>query len=175
MMESNDPASPDLVYCNLTKRLFDRNIQINYGPINKAKGSVWFEVVKDDYGSVYNQNPRKIDFTKININVGNAIDNHTKQFTAPIEGWYQFFASGRAYKRQAYIRIDTVRNTGRTENEFMYKGEPTRSYYRDSNSFRTTMFTRYLEVGERIEVFEYGYMFPALPPFRLIGYSVPKE
>ena len=170
IIESNNPTIPELVYCNLTKKLFDSNIQINYGAINIGKENVWFEVVKDNYNGCYGQGNRKIDFSKININVGNAIDNITKQFTAPIEEWYQFFTSGRAYYYNSYIRIDTIRNTGLTENEYMYKGE---AYGNHKDSFLTTMFTRYLEVGERIVIREYGYKFPAVPPFRFVGYSVP--
>ena len=35
MLRLNDPATPELVYCNFTKRLFDPDIQINYGPMRK--------------------------------------------------------------------------------------------------------------------------------------------
>ena len=78
MLESNNPARSELVYCNLTKRLFDPDIQIKYGELGK-KEIVWFEVVKDDYNRYYSVNPRKIDFSKININIGNAINNTSKQ------------------------------------------------------------------------------------------------
>ena len=51
MMDSGEQGVPNLVYCNLTKRLFDPNIEINYGQIKKSKEEekIWFEVVKNDY------------------------------------------------------------------------------------------------------------------------------
>ena len=170
MLRSNNPATPELVYCNFTKRLFDPDIQINYGPMRK-NDIVWFEVVKDDRNRIDpTPNLRKIDFTKININVGNAIDNRTKQFIALIEGWYHFVTSGRSYSYNSYVQVRTFRNNGGTEDENMYKGE---TYGNDKDSFRTTTFTRYLKVGERIEIWQRGYKFPAAPPFRFMGHLVP--
>ena len=36
MMDSGELGVPNLVYCNLTKRLFDPNIEINYGQVSKT-------------------------------------------------------------------------------------------------------------------------------------------
>ena len=175
MMESNRRGIPNLVYCNLTKRLFDPTMETNYGPINEKEEKeerVWFEVVKDDHSSVYRTNPRKIDFNKININFGNSINRSTKQFSAPISGWYQFSTNGRASYYQSYIKIKTMRNDGETEHEDQHRG----GYYNSghTDSFRTTTFSRYLKIGEKIEIWEYGYKFRTDLPFRFNGYLVPE-
>ena len=74
MMDSGELGVPNLVYCNLTKRLFDPNIEINYGPIKKRQGKmkIWFEVVKNDYNRYYSSE-HQILFSKVNINMGGAI------------------------------------------------------------------------------------------------------
>ena len=94
-MDSENRGIPNLVYCNLTKRLFDPEIEINYGPFkkNEEEKKIWFELVKNDYPRVYSCKTLVV-FSKININIGGAIDNSTKQFKAPIESWYQFYTSG---------------------------------------------------------------------------------
>ena len=172
MMESEQPGVPNLVYCNLTKRLFDPNIEVNYGLIyNQNQEGVWFEVVKDDYNGYYNQNPRKIDFSKINYNIGNCINNGTKQFIATIKGWYEFSTSGRSYYYQSYVKVKTIRNDGRTDSVTMYRGDP---YSNHKDSFTTTTFSRDLEIGDKIEVWEFGYKFRSDVPFRFTGHLVPE-
>ena len=96
-MDSGNLGNPNLVYCNLTKRLFDPEIEVNYGPIqkNQDKKKIWFELMKNDYSSTYSSR-RLVVFSRININIGGAVNNSTKQFKAPIESWYQFYTSGHA-------------------------------------------------------------------------------
>ena len=175
-MESDQPGVPNLVYCNLTKRMFDPNIEINYGPIDwqnqeGVQGHVSFEVVKNDYNSVYGGSKRKVDFSKINYNIGNSISNRTKQFTAPIKGWYEFSTSGRSYYYHSYVYIKTIRNNGRTDSVTLNRGEP---YSSHKDSFTTTTFSRNLEIGDKIEVWEYGYRFRSDIPFRFTGHLIPE-
>ena len=186
MMQSNSPGIPNLVYCNLTKRLFDPSIGINYGsivPKDLEKEKVWFEVVKNDDKS-FNQNPnqyyrqsqcsrmgdiRRVSFSKINFNYGGAIGNSTIQFTAPIQGWFQFHTSGTMATNNGYIDVQTIRKNGQTEKECI------RQPYTDGSSekiFKTAIFSRYLEISEKVEIWEYGYETSQDKPFTFTGHSV---
>ena len=165
-MDSGKLGAPNLVYCNLTKRLFEPNIEINYGPI---KDKIWFEVVKNDHNGIFDRK-QQISFSKVNINIGGAIDNRTKTFAAPKKGWYQFSTSGLAYYYNTYLRIKTVRNGGNTESE---KIDQENSYSDHEETFKTAMFSRHLDIGEKVQVWEYGYKFPSYSPFTFRGYSVP--
>ena len=162
-MDSSEHGNPNLVYCDLTKRLFDPNIEVIYGHIIKKEKQikqVWFEVMKDDHCSSCNQNTRKIDFNKINFNVGNAINSNRKWFIAPIQGWYHFTASGTSYYYNSRIKVKTIRNIGHTGEENFYRGEP---YGNHKDSFRTAIFSRHLAIGDKIEISEYGYKFCFVP------------
>ena len=174
IVDSSEHGNPNLVYCDLTKRLFDPNIEVNYGPViynEKKLKHVWFEVIKDDYCSTYGQNTRKIDFNKISFNVGNAVNTYKKEFIAPIEGWYHFIASGTSYYYQSRTKVKTIKNIGHTKEENFYRGEP---YGSHKDSFRTTIFSRHLAIGDKIEISEYGYKFCPTSPFRFTGYLIPE-
>ena len=170
-MDSGKLGSPNLVYCNLTKRLFDSNIEINYGPIKKPQENekIWFEVVKNDNSRTYGSE-HQIFFSKININIGGAISNITNTFAAPKKGWYQFSTSGLKYYYNTYLRIKTLRNGGNTESEKIDQGNFNSDH---EEEFKTAMFSRYLDIGEKVQVWEYGYKFPSNSPFTFRGYSIP--
>ena len=171
MMDSGELGVPNLVYCNLTKRLFDPNIEINYGPIKKRQGKakIWFEVVKNDYNRYYSSE-HQILFSKVNINMGGAINNITKTFAAPRKGWYQFSTSGLTYRYNSYLKIKTIRSERNTDTE---KINQRHSYSNSVETFRTAMFSRHLDIGEMVQIWEYGYKFPSSSPFTFRGYSIP--
>ena len=171
MMDSGELGVPNLVYCNLTKRLFDPNIEINYGPMKKSneKEKIWFEVVKiNDNHRLYG-GERQILFSKVNINIGGAINNVTKTFAAPKKGWYQFSTSGLAYQYGSYLQIKTLRNGGNTDTK---KINQRYSYSNSAETFKTAMFSRHLDTGEIVQIWEYGYKFPSNSPFTFRGYLV---
>lgn len=170
MLAPNNQTNPELAYCNFTNRLFDPEIQLNYGPLELKKENVWFEVIKDDHNS-YSSTELKIGFSKVNINIGKAISTSTKQFIAPMEGWYQFFTSGEAYYYNSYIRIRTLRDNTVIEDERLDRG----GYGSNTDMILTTMFTRKLKINDTIEIRQKGYKFPSHNPFRFMGFSVPKE
>ena len=171
MMDSGELGVPNLVYCNLTKRLFDPNIEINYGPFKRSQGKekIWFEVVKNDHNSFYSIE-HQVLFSRVNINMGGAINNITKTFAAPRKGWYQFSTSGLTYRHNTYLRIKTVRNRGNTDTE---KINQQKSYGSSAEQFKTAMFSRHLDIGEMVQIWEYGYKFPSNSPFTFRGYSIP--
>ena len=170
-MDSGNLGNPNLVYCNLTKRLFDPEIEVNYGPIQKHQDQkkIWFELVKNDYSGTYSSR-RLIVFSKININIGGAINNSTKQFKAPIESWYQFYTSGHAARYDCYVYLEILRNNGRTETDQMYQRY---SYSNNQRTFKTTMFSKYLKIGDVIKVYVNGYEFYTNRPFTFRGHSIP--
>ena len=170
MMDSGKLGSPNLVYCNLTKRLFDPNMEINYGPIKRIQGKdkIWFEVVKNNHNGIFDS-VQKISFSKVNINIGGAIDNVTKLFAAPKKGWYQFSTSGFTYRYRSYLQIKTIRNGGNADTE---KINQRYSYSNSAVTSKTTIFSRHLDIGEMVEIWAYGYKFPSNAPFTFRGYSV---
>ena len=171
MMDSGELGVPNLVYCNLTKRLFDPHIEINYGPIKNSKEEekIWFEVVKNNYHSLYS-GEYQIKFSKININIGGAIDNRTKTFAAPKKGWYQFSTSGLAYRYTSYLKIKTLRNGGNVDTKTINQRY---SYSNHAETFKMAMFSRHLDIGEMVQIWSYGYKFPSSSPFTFRGYLVP--
>ena len=169
-MDSGHYGNPDLVYCNLTKRLFDPSIEVNYGSVLSRGKQVWFEVIKDDYCGTYNQDTRKIDFNKVNFNVGGSVIS--KQFIAPINSWYHFITSGTSYFYNSKIKVKTIKRRSRQTDEIFYRGETYTRTHRDS--FTTTTFSRYLNAGDKIEIWEYGYKFCQHSPFSFTGYSIPE-
>ncbi len=88
-----------------------------------------------------------------------------------IKGWYEFSTIGRSYYYNSYVKIKTIRNDGRTDSVTMNRGEP---YGSHKDSFTTTAFSRDLEIGDKIEVWEYGYKFPSDIPFTFTGHLVPE-
>ena len=68
-----------------------------------------------------------------------------------------------------YIDVQTIRKNGQTEKECI------RQPYIDGSSekiFKTAIFSRYLEISEKVEIWEYGYETSQDKPFTFTGHSV---
>ena len=170
----------------MTKRLFNPSIEVSYGPIKKK--TVFFEVVKTDddedktttsynYNYNYNRNrnqrtKRQIMFSNIHFNDGNAINNLTKQFVAPIKGWYVFQTTGKREDSDRYLEIKTVRLLSTGQPDRLSPDTETITQHpgiSPSTSIDTAMFSRYLEAGNELEIWEYGYQFSSSFPFIFSG------
>ena len=181
MMESNSPDVPNLVYCNLTKRLFDPNIEMNYGRIKRE--GVWFKLVKNnmtkddiDASNLYTNNRRysrrqtvqQIKFSSVETNTKNAIGDI--ELVAPVTSWFQFHTKGVIKGSYNLLKLKTIRHNGETKQETL---NPDDSYKKNQTTFKLFEFSKYLEKGDKVQLWGYGYNFSIHQPFTFEGYSVP--
>ena len=89
---------------------------------------------------------QRVDFSKINFNYGGAIANSTIESKAPIESWFQFHTSGTMITSNGYLSVKTIGNNGTTEKEIISQSY---SSANDMHIFKTTIFSRYLQTGEK--------------------------